>query len=65
MNIKLEDILGVVLLTVIAVLLGCQIKEKQCKRPRYTCGIEGGCEVSVNGHYESKEECESKCGKPI
>lgn len=70
MDIKLEDILAIVLLIIVSALLGCQFMNKRTKRNkkpkvRYTCGIEGGCEISMNGPYESKEECESSCGNAI
>jgi len=66
MEIKLEDILSILLLIIVSVLLGCQFmnkRSKKCrKKPRYTCGIEGGCEISINGPYESIEQCEKSCG---
>ena len=69
MDIKLEDILALVLLIIVSALLGCQFMDKRTKKnklkPRYTCGLEGGCEISMNGHYESLDECESSCEKSI
>ena len=32
------------------------------RRMKYTCGIEGGCEMTINGTYDTKQKCEEECG---
>ena len=49
-------------------MVGGQYIENRNKQSRglknnmkYTCGIEGDCETSMNGTYDSREQCESEC----
>ena len=45
-------------------MLGCQYtNKKHTKKPKmkWTCGVEGGCEKTMHGTYDSKNECESNC----
>jgi hypothetical protein len=59
------DIVVLFLLVVISVMLGCQHirkKHKNHNKTKYTCGVEGECEKSIHGTYDSKSQCESECG---
>lgn len=72
MGIKLEDIICLLIIIGFSCLLGCQFVENKYKmkkinsvssdQMKYTCGVEGGCEMSINGTYDTREECEMKCG---
>lgn len=71
MEINFDTVLSIValiLLIIVSAMLGGQYMENRNKRSRglknnmkYTCGIEGGCEMSMNGTYDSREQCESEC----
>lgn len=73
MGIKLEDIICLFIIIGFSCLLGCQFIENKYKMRnvnsninsdsmKYTCGVEGGCEMSINGTYDTKEQCEQQCG---
>lgn len=64
---KPEDIFALFLIVAISVLLGIQFAEKKYNKPKnkikYTCGVEGNCEASINGTYDTLEQCNQSCGK--
>lgn len=64
MSFKIEDIIAIILLVIVSVMLGCQYMDNKHKKQKmkYTCGVEGDCVMSINGTYDTKQECESKCG---
>ena len=64
---KLEDVITLFFVVVISMLLGCQCmtnRHKHKTKLKYTCGIEGGCEMSINGTYDTREQCERECHNP-
>jgi hypothetical protein len=60
------DIVVLFLVIVVSVMLGCQHMRKKHKnhknKMKYTCGVEGECEKSIHGTYDTKSQCESECG---
>ena len=63
----LLSISAIILLIIVSVMLGCQYTDKKHKhkkkmKMKWTCGVEGGCEKTMHGTYDSKKECESHCG---
>ena len=60
-------IVSLILLIVVSAMIGAQYVENKSRKSRglgkmkYTCGVEGGCEMSMNGTYESREQCEAEC----
>ena len=67
MNFNLEDIVAIVLLIMASALLGSQYMERKYSKKRklkyikYSCGVEGDCEESLNGVYDTREQCETSC----
>ena len=64
------SIVALILLIIVSAMLGAQYIENKNKKSRglknnvkYTCGVEGGCEMSMHGTYDSKEQCEAECQK--
>ena len=65
------SIIALLLLIVVSAMIGAQYIENKNRKNRglglgkmkYTCGVEGGCETSMHGTYDSKEQCESECQK--
>jgi hypothetical protein len=61
------SIIALGLLIVVSAMIGAQYIENKNKKSRglgkmkYTCGVEGGCEMSMNGTYDSREQCEAEC----
>ena len=61
------SLVALFLLIVVSAMIGAQYIQNKDKRSRglgkmkYTCGVEGGCEMSMNGTYDSQEQCESEC----
>ena len=65
---KVSSIVALILLIIVSAMVGGQYIENRNKQSRglknnmkYTCGIEGDCETSMNGTYDSREQCESEC----
>ncbi len=62
-----SSIIALVLLIAVSAMIGAQYMEKKNKKSKglapmkYTCGVEGGCEMSMNGTYDSKAQCEAEC----
>jgi len=61
------SIFAIILLIGVSIMLGCQYMNKKKKnhnnkKMKWTCGVEGGCEMTMHGSYNSKKECEQKCG---
>ena len=60
----LLSIAAIILLIIVSIMLGCQYTDKKHKNKRkmkWTCGVEGGCERTMHGTYDTKNECESHC----
>ena len=61
------SLVALFLLIVVSAMIGAQYvknKDKKSKglgKMKYTCGIEGDCESSIHGTYDSREQCESEC----
>ena len=47
---------------VAAVVTANSNTQRYKNRMKYTCGVEGGCEMSINGTYDTKQKCEEECG---
>ena len=64
---KAISIIALFLLIVVSAMIGAQYIQNKDKKSRglgkmkYTCGVEGGCETSMNGTYDSREQCEAEC----
>jgi len=66
-NDTILSIFAIILLIGVSIMLGCQYMNKKKKnhnnkKMKWTCGVEGGCEMTMHGSYNSKKECEQKCG---
>jgi hypothetical protein len=64
-NDTILSIFAIILLIGVSIMLGCQYmnkKKNNHKKMKWTCGVEGGCEMTMHGSYNSKKECEQKCG---
>ena len=66
-QIKGEDVI-LSIVSLLLIMYICYQLGKQCnnhkhnKKMKYTCGVEGGCEQSIHGTYNTKEECDADCG---
>jgi len=57
------SIFAIILLIVVSIMLGCQYMSNRTKKRKmkWTCGVEGGCEMTMHGSYDSKQQCEEEC----
>jgi hypothetical protein len=61
----MEETLKIILIILVSLLVIskiCNYHKYSNTKMKWTCGIEGGCFKTPFGTYESREECQKKCG---
>ena len=62
----LLSVAALALVIFVSVMLGCQYNNNKNRRKhkhmKWTCGVEGGCEKSIHGTYDTQQQCEMQCG---